>query len=90
MSTTVQRMSTEIKAKETMAKKLDEEGEAKAKAKERKEFFKRILADGSTEHFDPFKEFGKITGKDAMLYDDITTSYEAILPPEYYMKQIQK
>ena len=24
------------------------------------------------------------------MYDDITTAYEAILPPEYYMKQVQK
>lgn len=90
VSTTVQRKEAEIQEKVKVSEKLNEEQQIKAKEKERKEFFKRILADGNTEYFDPFKEFGTIDGKDAIMYDDITTSYEAILPPEYYMKQIQK
>lgn len=35
-------------------------------------------------HYDPVKKFGTIDGDQALIYDNITTSYPVNLPSEYY------
>ena len=39
--------------------------------------------------YDPKKKFGVIDGDQALIYDNITTSYPVHLPPDFYQKHIQ-
>jgi len=45
-----------------------------------------VGADGKP--FDPAKKFGTIQDGTQLIYDDITTSYQLNLPPDYYLKAI--
>lgn len=43
--------------------------------------------DGEGKQFDPKRKFGTID-KDSLIYDKVTYSYPANLPPEHYQKYI--
>ena len=57
--------------------------EAKAEAK-KKEDANDFYRDGEGQKFDPSKKFGIIEDDKKLIYDNITTSYPANLPTEYY------
>ena len=48
-----------------------------------------FFVDPKGNNYDPDKKFGIIRDGGQLIYDDITTSYEVNLPPDYYLKYIQ-
>ena len=49
-----------------------------------------FFVDPKGNNFDPDKKFGLLNDGNQLLYDEITTSYEVNLPPDYYLKYIQE
>lgn len=64
----------------------EEEKEMAEKAADIKQHFIDIK---TGKQFDPDKRFGLIEDGTQLVHDNITTSYEMNLPPDYYLKYVQ-
>ena len=71
---------------EDLQEELEEEKQLAEQAKDIKQHFVDIKS-GKT--YDPDKRFGIIQDGSQLVYDNITTSYDLNLPPDYYLKHIQ-
>ena len=60
----------------------------KEKAEEEADDIKQFFVDAKGNNYDPDKKFGIIRDGTQVLYDNITSSYECYLPPDYYLKYI--
>ena len=64
----------------------EEEKELADKAADIKQYF---IDNKTGKQYDPDKRFGLIQDGTQLVHDNITTSYELNLPPDYYLKYIQ-
>ena len=70
---------------EALREELEEEKELEAKQRDIKQHFIDIK---SGKQYDPDKRFGIIQDGTQLVYDNIATSYDLNLPPDYYLKFI--
>mmetsp|Transcript_8432 Transcript_8432/g.14118 ORF Transcript_8432/g.14118 Transcript_8432/m.14118 type:complete len:814 (-) Transcript_8432:18-2459(-) len=68
----------------------DEAGEElaeEARARREKQRAEELFVDAEGKPFDPVKKFGTI-GSDSLIYDNVTTSYPAVLSVDYYQRYL--
>ena len=70
---------------EALADELEEEKELEEQANNIKQHFIDIK---TGQQYDPDKRFGVIEDGTQLVYDNITTSYDLNLPPDYYLKYV--
>ena len=79
-------------ARDMLADEEHEEDERRRIEEEKKRNndspYKELYRDGQGNMFDPNKKYGVIMDQ-ALLYDNITSSYPLNLPTDYYQKYIQ-
>lgn len=63
--------------------------EAKELAAQEQDIKQHFIDINSGKQYDPDKRFGVIEDGTQLVYDNITTSYELNLPPDYYLKYVQ-
>ena len=66
------------------------EEEERSKHQKQVEDMSRFFLNAEGKPFDPLKKFGSIEDNNQLVYDNITSSYSLNLPPEYYLKMIQR
>ena len=66
----------------------DELEEAKELAEQEQNIKQHFVDIKSGKNYDPDKRFGVIEDGTQLVYDNITTSYEMNLPPDYYLKYV--
>ena len=66
----------------------EEEEEEKKLADQAKDIKQHFVDVKTGKQFDPDKRFGLIEDGGQLLYDNITTSYDVNLPPDYYLKYV--
>ena len=71
---------------EALLEELEEEKELEEQANNIKQHFIDIK---TGQQYDPDKRFGVIEDGTQLVYDNITTSYDLNLPPDYYLKYVQ-
>ena len=70
---------------EEMQEELEEQKQLEAMQNDIKQHFIDIK---TGKQYDPDKRFGVIEDGTQLVHDNITTSYELNLPPDYYLKYI--
>lgn len=75
-----------VREDDLLAEELEEEKELEEQANNIKQHFIDIK---SGQQYDPDKRFGVIEDGTQLVYDNITTSYDLNLPPDYYLKYVQ-
>lgn len=87
------RLGGEDAINEQLNKEDEEEDRRMEKAEQRRlneeKPLRHLYVDKEGKEFDPERKFGVIEGE-SLIYDRITTSYPVNLPPDYYLKHIQK
>ena len=71
---------------EELQEELEEQKQLEAAQNDIKQHFIDIK---TGKQYDPDKRFGVIEDGTQLVHDNITTSYELNLPPDYYLKYIQ-
>ena len=74
-----------IRDEEALKEELEEEKELEAKQRDIKQHFIDVK---TGKQYDPDKRFGIIQDGTQLVYDNIATSYDLNLPPDYYLKYI--
>ena len=82
--------SREQEAQLEMQDQLAYEQEERLRNMKVAEDLSRFFVNAEGKPFDPVKKFGSIEDGNQLIYDNITTSYALNLPPDFYLKAIQK
>ena len=81
---------TKTRAERELQEEREEVIAEKERQAEKEKDIKEYFIDSKGNQYDPDKKFGIITDENALIYDNVTTSYEVNLPPDYYLKYISE